>query len=275
MPLNWAESIINRWGYAVMKDLTVSLIQASPYWEDIEANMDLFDHRIDEIKESTDLIVLPEMFTTGFTMNAPDLAQPMTGSTVRWLKSKSQQKYADILGSIIIKEEGKYYNRLLWAKPNGQLYTYDKEHLFRLAGEEKVYNASHKKLTVEVNGWKIRPFICYDLRFPIWTRNIAPLYDVAIFIANWPEKRSAHWRLLLLARAIENQCYVIGVNRVGEDGNGYPHRGDSSIIDAQGNILFQKPDETCTLTIQLQYKPMADYRKYFPAWMDADREVLR
>jgi len=258
----------------VRKNLTVSLIQTSLYWEDIQANIDMFDCKIDEIKEPIDLIVLPEMFTTGFTMNAENLAQPMTGSTVKWLKNKSQQKQADILGSIIVNEEGNHYNRLLWAKPNGQLFTYDKEHLFRLAGEEKIYSASHKKLTVELNGWKIRPFICYDLRFPIWTRNLFPFYDVAIFIANWPEKRSAHWRLLLQARAIENQCYVIGVNRVGMDGNQYPHRGDSSIIDPQGNILFQIPDDICTTTHQLKYKPIADYRKYFPAWMDADREVL-
>lgn len=256
------------------QDLTVSLIQTAVYWEDIEANIELFDQKINDIKEATDLIILPEMFTTGFTMNAQALAQSMTGSAVRWLKEKSQQKQADILGSVIIEENGKYYNRLVWAKPNGPLYTYDKAHLFRLAGEEKIYSTNLKKLTVELNGWRIRPFICYDLRFPIWTRNIHPLYDLAIFIANWPEKRSAHWRVLLQARAIENQCYVIGVNRVGNDGDGYPHRGDSSIIDAQGNIIIQQPDEMCTITRQLKYRPMAVYRKYFPAWMDADREVF-
>lgn len=257
-----------------MQDLKVTVIQTELFWEDIDANINLFDKKIDEIAENTDLIVLPEMFTTGFTMHAADCAQDMNGSAVSWIKEKAGEKKADIAGSVIIEEGGKYYNRLLWAKPGGELFTYDKEHLFRLAGEEKVYSASHKKITVDVNGWKIRPFICYDLRFPIWTRNIEPLYDVAIFIANWPQKRSAHWRLLLQARAVENQCYVIGVNRVGEDGNGYPHGGDSSIIDAQGRIIFQQSDEACTFTGSLSHKAITSYRKYFPAWMDTDKTVV-
>ncbi len=257
-----------------MQDLTVTLVQTALFWEDIEANIALFDEKIDAITEETDLIILPEMFTTGFTMNAANLAQRMDGSGVSWLRQKSEEKGTDIAGSVIIEEAGKYYNRLIWAKPTGEIVTYDKEHLFRLAGEEKVYSASHKKITVELNGWRIRPFVCYDLRFPIWTRNLEPLYDVAIFIANWPEKRSAHWRLLLQARAVENQCYVIGVNRVGEDGNGYPHRGDSSVVDVQGNILFQKENEACVHTARLSHEKMAKYRKYFPAWMDADRELI-
>lgn len=257
-----------------MEDLNVTVIQTELYWEDIDANINLFDKKIDGITEDTDLIVLPEMFSTGFTMNAAECAQDLDGSAVSWIRRKAVGKDADIVGSVIIEEGGKYYNRLLWAKPGGELFTYDKEHLFRLAGEEKVYSASHRKITVDVKGWKIRPFVCYDLRFPIWTRNIEPLYDVAIFIANWPKKRSAHWRLLLEARAVENQCYVIGVNRVGEDGNGYPHRGDSSIIDPQGSIIFQQADEACTFTASLSYEAMAKYRKYFPAWMDADKTVV-
>lgn len=257
-----------------MQDLTVTLIQTELFWEDIEANINLFDEKIDDIAEETDLIILPEMFSTGFTMNAENCSQDMGDSAVSWIIEKSRQKATDITGSVIIEEDGKYYNRLIWAKPGGELFTYDKEHLFRLAGEEKVYTASHKKITVELNGWRIRPFICYDLRFPIWTRNIEPLYDVAIFIANWPEKRSAHWRLLLQARAVENQCYVIGVNRVGEDGNGFPHSGDSSVIDTQGNLLFQKQNEACIFTTTLSHRKMVSYRKYFPAWMDADREVV-
>lgn len=257
-----------------MQDLTVTIIQTALFWEDIEANIHLFNQKIDGLTEKTDLIVLPEMFTTGFTMNAAPFAQDMKGSAVSWLKKKAEQKKTDIVGSMIIKEAGKYYNRLIWAKPADNLLTYDKEHLFRLAGEQKVYSASHRKITVELNGWKIRPFICYDLRFPIWTRNLEPLYDVAIFIANWPERRSAHWRLLLQARAIENQCYVIGVNRIGEDGNRYSHRGDSSLIDAQGNIIFQNANEDIIYTHTLSYKKMMDYRKYFPAWMDADSTLV-
>ncbi|MEE8398671.1 MAG: amidohydrolase [Desulfobacterales bacterium] len=258
-----------------MQDLKVTVIQTELFWEDIDANIDLFDKKINDITEDTDLIVLPEMFSTGFTMNAAEYAQTADGSAVAWIKAKASEKNADITGSVIIEDRGRYYNRLFWAKPDGALCTYDKEHLFRLAGEEKVYSASHKKITVDVKGWKIRPFICYDLRFPIWTRNIEPLYDVAVFIANWPKKRSAHWRLLLQARAVENQCYVIGVNRVGEDGNGYPHSGDSAIIDAQGKIIFQHADAPCTFTASLSYEAMAKYRKYFPAWMDADKTVVK
>ena len=257
-----------------MQDLTVTLIQTELFWEDIDANIRLFDEKIDGIVEETDLIILPEMFSTGFTMNAENCAQGMGDSAVSWIIEKSRQKATDIAGSVIIREDGKYYNRLIWAKPGGDVFTYDKEHLFRLAGEEKIYSATHRKITVTLNGWKIRPFICYDLRFPIWTRNIVPLYDLAIFVANWPEKRSAHWRLLLQARAVENQSYVIGVNRVGEDGNGYPHSGDSAVLDPQGHIIFEKRHEACIFTTTLSREKMEKYRKYFPAWMDADHEVV-
>lgn len=256
-----------------MQDLTVTLIQTELLWEDIESNIAAFDEKIDRLNEDTDLIVLPEMFTTGFTMNAKEFAQDMSGPSIKWLKKKSQQKNADIVGSIIIRSEGNFYNRLVWAKPDGKMFTYDKKHLFSFSGEEKVYGAGRKKITVDLLGWKIRPFICYDLRFPIWTRNLEPLYDIAIFIANWPEKRSMHWKLLLQARAIENQCFVLGVNRVGKDGNGYPHSGDSSIIDPNGKIIFQKRNEPCTFTTILSYSKMQDYRKYFPALMDADRDL--
>lgn len=257
-----------------MQDLTVTLIQTELSWENIDANIERFDEKIDSIAETTDLIILPEMFSTGFTMNAENCAQDMGGSAVSWIRGKSKQKATDITGSVIIEEGGKYYNRLIWAKPGGEMFTYDKEHLFRLAGEEKIYSATHRKITVTLNDWKIRPFICYDLRFPIWTRNIMPLYDLAIFVANWPQKRSAHWRLLLQARAVENQSYVVGVNRVGKDGNGYPHSGDSAVIDPQGDIILEKRHEACIVTTTLSREKMENYRKYFPAWMDADREIV-
>lgn len=253
-----------------MRDLTIALIQAELVWEDIELNLALFDNIIDAISHEVRLIVLPEMFTTGFTMNARNLAQDMEGSSVNWLKEKSRQKKTDIVGSMIIKEKGCIFNRILWAKPTGELFSYDKRHLFRMAGEEKVYSAGDKNITIGLYGWKIRPFICYDLRFPVWTRNIANQYDIAIFVANWPEKRSFHWKLLLQARAIENQCYVIGVNRVGTDGNGITYSGDSSIIDPTGNILFQKSYAPCTHTASISYVAIQSYRESFPAWMDAD-----
>jgi len=257
-----------------MQDLTVTLIQTELFWEDIPANLAMLDRKIDGIAEKTDVIVLPEMFTTGFTMNAGKLAESMNGAAVSWITAKSRQKNAHILGSVIIEEGKRYFNRLLWAKPDGGLLTYDKKHLFRMAGEHKVYSPGNSHLTVEVNGWKLRSFICYDLRFPIWVRNIANSYDAAIYVANWPGKRAPHWKLLLPARAVENQCYVIGVNRVGEDGNGLLYSGGSSIIDPLGNILFQHADIPSIFTTTLNYERIREYRENFAAWQDADGDAV-
>ena len=257
-----------------MRDLKITLIQTELLWEDIDANISLFNEKISAIGEKTDLVILPEMFTTGFSLNASKLGQGMDGPSVKWLQEKSNKIDADITGSIIVKFEGKYYNRLFWAKPDGELFIYDKRHLFRFAEEEKVYTAGDNNITVELNGWKIRPFICYDLRFPAWTRNIGKQYDIAVFIANWPEKRATHWKSLLQARAIENQCYAIGVNRVGTDGNGLFYSGDSSVIDPLGKVIFQKHDEECTYTAELSYHALREYRKTFPAWMDADTDMI-
>jgi omega-amidase len=253
-----------------MQDLKVTVVQTELIWEDCDRNIARFDEIIDRIEE-THLVILPEMFTTGFSMEAQQLAQTMNGSSVQWLREKSRKREIDITGSIIIEERGKYYNRLIWAKPDGGIFTYDKKHLFRISGEEKVYSAGASKVTVEINGWKLRPFICYDLRFPLWTRNLGNEYDVAIFIANWPEKRSAHWKVLLQARAVENQSYVVGVNRVGTDGKGFYHSGDSSIIDPRGEILFRKSHEECIHTEELSAAQLEEYRASFPFWMDADR----
>jgi len=257
-----------------MRDLIITLIQTAPVWEDINDNLSLFNEKIHDINEKTDLIILPEMFTTGFSMNAANLAQDINGSSIKWLQVNSTLINTDIVGSIIFKSNNMYFNRLLWAKPDGRLFTYDKKHLFRFAGEEKTYSAGAENITVELKGWKIRPFICYDLRFPVWTRNIKNQYDIAVFIANWPEKRSMHWKSLLQARAIENQSYVIGVNRVGVDGNGLFYSGDSSVIDPCGKVIFQKHDEECTYTTVLSFNPLEDYRKTFPAWMDSDDEMI-
>jgi len=258
-----------------MQDLRITLVQTHLFWEEIDRNIDLFDHRIDEIGEATDLIVLPEMFTTGFSMNAEKLSQEMSGPSVAWLRQKSKEKGVDITGSMIIREEGRYFNRLLWVKPDGGLFSYDKKHLFRYAGEDTVYSPGENLLTVALNGWHIRPFICYDLRFPVWARNVGNRYDVAIFIANWPEKRALHWKNLLQSRAIENQCYVIGVNRIGEDGKGLSHSGDSSVIDPQGSILFHRRNQACIHTATLPHAPLMAYREAFPVWKDADDFALR
>ncbi|MEJ2656825.1 MAG: amidohydrolase [Desulfobacterales bacterium] len=258
-----------------MQDLKVTLIQSELVWEDIGANLSEFDDRIAAIKEDTHLIILPEMFSTGFSMNAVGLAQDMTGSAVQWLRKKSSDIHTDIVGSIMINDQGKYYNRLIWAKPEGDLFTYDKRHLFRMAGEEKVYSAGSKTITVKLNDWHIRPFICYDLRFPAWTRNMKNQYDAAIFIANWPERRAEHWKVLLQARAVENQCYVLGVNRVGTDGNGLTYSGDSSIIDPWGTVIFQKSNQPVTYSTQLSYELLKRSREGFPVWMDADHDIIR
>jgi len=257
-----------------MNDLTITLIQTELFWEDIPSNLSMFDQKIDRITDETDLIILPEMFNTGFSNKAHLLAETMTGSSTEWMKQKSRQKQVDITGSLIIRENGKYYNRLIWAKPDGRFFIYDKKHLFQMSGEDKIFSPGEKNILVEQVGWKIRPFICYDLRFPVWTRNIENQFDVAIFVANWPEMRSSHWKLLLQARAVENQCFIIGVNRVGTDGNGHPFSGDSSVIDPRGNILFQLKNEAAIHTTTLSYAVLKEYRESFPAWMDADGDII-
>lgn len=253
-----------------MQDLTVTILQCELAWEDPAANLAFFDNRLEQSIEQTDLVVLPEMFTTGFSMNARELAQDMDGSAVAWIQEASARHQVDITGSMIIREGQRYYNRLIWAKPDGTLQTYDKRHLFRMSGEHEVYSAGSQTITVGLKGWNIRPFVCYDLRFPAWTRNVKKQYDLAVFVANWPAPRSMHWTTLLKARAIENQCYVIGVNRVGTDGNGLPYDGNSSIIDPMGTVLYQQKDTPVIHTAKLTFDTLTSYRKSFPAWMDAD-----
>ncbi len=256
-----------------MQDLKVTLIQSALFWEDIEANLAMFDARIDALQTPGDLIILPEMFSTGFSMRPQKLAESMNGRAVTWIRQKATSREVAITGSIMIREDGSYYNRLIWAEPGGGLATYDKKHLFRYAGEHKVYSPGNRLLTVSLKGWKIRPFICYDLRFPLWTRNFDNAYDLAIFVANWPERRSAHWRCLLVARAIENQAYVIGVNRIGDDGNGYYHSGDSAVIDPAGKTVFTMSHAPCSKTVPLSASAVTAYRSGFPAWQDADRDL--
>ncbi|MGD9189458.1 MAG: amidohydrolase [Desulfobacteraceae bacterium] len=257
-----------------MQDLKVTLIQADLDWEKIEANLEMFDASIDAIAEPCDLIVLPEMFSTGFSMSAETLAEPMSGKAVTWMQAKAQASKTVITGSLIIGQSDKFYNRLVWARPDGSLATYDKKHLFRYADEDSVYTAGGERITMDLKGWRVRPFICYDLRFPIWCRNLDLAYDLALFVANWPARRSAHWRKLLVARAIENQSYVIGVNRVGIDGNGHAYDGASAIINPLGEAVFEGTDKAITQTATLSYRQLADYRKAFPAWKDADSDLV-
>jgi omega-amidase len=257
-----------------MQDLTVTLIQADLCWEDIDANLEMFDRHIDGLEQPGELIILPEMFSTGFSMAARRLAEPMTGKAVTWITEKAAAQNAVITGSLMIKDGGRYYNRLLWARPDGRVVSYDKKHLFRYAGEEKIYAPGQALCTWQIKQWRIRPFVCYDLRFPIWCRNLNQAYDLALFVANWPAKRALHWRQLLIARAIENQAYVIGVNRVGTDGNGHGYDGGSAALDPTGNALFEAGSQPAIHTLTLSGQHLQTYRNAFPAWMDADQEML-
>lgn len=244
-----------------MKDqLTVSLLQTELAWEDPDANFQYLNTLLQRLQPGqTDLIILPEMFTTGFSMNASELAEPVQGTAYNWMAEKAAALHAVITGSIIVEESGKYYNRLLWVRPDGSFSHYDKRHLFTLAGEEKVYQQGQAHLLVEHKGWKIMPLICYDLRFPVWSRNTMG-YDLLLYVANWPSKRRAAWKSLLAARAIENQAYTIGVNRIGEDGNGYPHAGDSSVFDYSGAALLQASDVESIFTLTLDPQKQDNFR---------------
>ena len=253
-----------------MQDLKVTIVQCELAWEDPTANLAFFDRCFHESIGATDLVVLPEMFTTGFSMNAGSLAQEMSGDTVAWMRETAARSKAVVTGSFIARDGDRFYNRLVWARPDGTASHYDKRHLFRMSGEHEVYSAGKSIITETLKGWRLRPFVCYDLRFPTWTRNVDNAYDAAVFVANWPAPRSMHWRTLLRARAIENLSYVIGVNRVGEDGNQRVYDGSSSILGPAGEILFQRQNESVIHTQTLSFASLAAYRESFPAWMDAD-----
>ncbi|MFH1981988.1 MAG: amidohydrolase [Pseudomonadota bacterium] len=257
-----------------MPDLSVTLVQSDLVWEDSAANLAALKGQLPSGEMDTDLIVLPEMFATGFSMNPAPIAQTMDGPAVQWMRALAAEKTAAVTGSLIIAEDGNYYNRLIWAAPDGAIATYDKRHRFRMAGEHDVYAAGNRLLTVDWRGWRIRPFICYDLRFPLWTRNLDNAYDVALFVANWPERRAPHWRQLLIARAIENLSYVVGVNRVGTDGNGVFYSGDSAVIAPEGEVLFESRIDAGCHTQVLSRERLDTYRQTFPAWMDADQDML-
>lgn len=223
------------------EDFKVALLQIDLVWENAEENRINITNHLIELNDTVDLIVLPEMFTTGFTMNAVEHSEEMTDDTVNWMQKMAAQKHAAIIGSIIIKENDKYYNRLLFVHPSGKIETYDKRHTFSLAGEHKVYEKGSSKLVIDYRGWKICPMICYDLRFPVWSRNTED-FDILIYVANWPKTRIKAWDTLLEARAIENMCYTIGVNRVGEDGNGYEYVGHSAVYDMLGERIDELKD---------------------------------
>jgi len=258
-----------------MENLKITVFQGHLFWENIDKNLQNISLRLAGIREKTDLIILPEMFTTGYSMNAEKLAEPMYGKSMQWMQETAQKFGAVVTGSLIIEEAGNYYNRLIWMRPDGTYAQYDKRHLFTMAKEEDTYTGGRDKLIVELNGWKICPVICYDLRFPVWLRNVDAEYDLLIVVANWPERRSLHWRTLISARAIENLAYVIGVNRVGHDGNEVYHSGDSTCIDPAGNVVYYKRDEEDVYTFSILAEEVIKARRYFPFLKDADTFTLQ
>jgi omega-amidase len=287
-----------------MQDLSVTLIQTDLYWENPTANLANLEEKIAQISTQTDLIILPEMFNSGFTMNAKSVAEPMNFTTFKWLRQQAKKANAVITGSFIVKEGEQYFNRLIWMRPDGSFEKYDKRHLFRMGHEHLTFTGGTERIIVELKGWKICPLICYDLRFPVWSRNnqvvsqkskvvsqnleIQPenfddqplttydslTYDLLIYVANWPAVRSQVWDVLLQARAIENQSYCIGVNRVGDDGMGLHYSGNSAVIDFKGNPVFHQKDLGLIHTQILNHQELIDFRTKFPAYLDADDFIM-
>lgn len=274
-----------------MNTLTITTIQTKLFWEDKKANLQMLEKKINGIGEKTEVVILPEMFSTGFSMQSEKLAESMEGETVKWMKDMATKNKIILTGSIIIKDEGEYYNRLFWMLPNGQFGYYDKRHLFCLANEDEHYSAGNKRLIASVKRWKINLQICYDLRFPVWSRNRLvqipanetdeenaaqqPEYDLLIYVANWPDKRSHAWRTLLMARAIENQSYVVGVNRVGTDNNDFNYMGDTMVVDPLGEKLYHLVNEEGINTITLQKEKLDEVRTNIPFWKDGDEFTIQ
>lgn len=245
----------------------------------------MLEQKIRSVKERTEVVILPEMFSTGFSMKPEQFAETMEGETVQWMKRIAAEKKIILTGSLMIQENSDYYNRLVWMLPNGQFGVYDKRHRFAYAGEDEHYTAGSKRLIASVKGWKINLLICYDLRFPVWSRNTPitspedgqeqrPEYDMLIYVANWPDRRSLAWRTLLQARAIENQSYVVGVNRVGDDPNNIHYQGESMVIDPMGEILYCKKEDEDIFTITLEKEQLNTVREKLPFWKDADQFII-
>lgn len=265
-----------------MNLLHITTIQSQLFWENKKANLEMFTEKIG-LAGKTQIIVLPEMFNTGFSMQPEKFAEGMDGETVGWMRDMAASHRVILTGSLMIVENGEFYNRLVWMLPNGHFGFYNKRHLFAYAGEHEHYTPGNKRLVASVNGWKINLQVCYDLRFPVWSRQqitiepgqpATPEYDVLIYVANWPERRSHAWKSLLVARAIENQCFVVGVNRVGNDGQNIYHSGDSMVIDPLGDTIYHCKDLEDIKTIALEKEKLDVIRNRFPFWKDADSYTL-
>lgn len=249
--------------------MKIAIIQSDLYWEDASRNRKNFESKINQIDSEVNLVVLPEMFSTGFTMNAVEVAETMQSETVSWLQSLAKQKNFAITGSLIIVENEKYYNRMLFVFPSGEIQHYDKRHLFSLAGEDKFYTNGNKKVIVEYLDWKICLQVCYDLRFPVFARNVEN-YDLLLYVANWPKVRTNAWDSLLKARAIENLSYVLGVNRVGLDANNYEHIGHSQAIDFLGNFILEPQESEAVFIVELDKRIMLETREKLDFLSDKD-----
>lgn len=255
--------------------LTFTLLQSDLKWEDPVANRQMFESKIASISGRKEIVVLPEMFTTGFSMRPSSLAETMQGETLTWMKRVAATQKIILTGSMIAEDHGAYYNRLIWMQPNGEYGYYDKRHLFTLSGEDEEFSPGEKKFIAQVNGWKVCTQVCYDLRFPVWCRqNPENHYDVLLFVANWPEKRIKAWKTLLQARAIENQCYVVAVNRIGTDGNGLKYTGESCVIDPMGDAQFCESNKEDRFTFTLDKDLIHDTRQRFQFLHDADHFVI-
>jgi omega-amidase len=264
-----------------MQTLNVSLVQGATRWHDAPANREYYGSLVRRVAGQSDLVVLPETFLSGFSNDTLSAAEGMDGGGVAWMRALAGEVNAVVTGSLAIREGDQVYNRLIWARPDGGFAQYDKRHLFRMAGEHTRYGGGTERLIVELKGWRILPQVCYDLRFPVWLRNRrlesaagGMDYDLALFVANWPAPRRQPWRTLLRARAIENLAYVIGVNRVGTDGNDLPYAGDSAVIDPVGESLVELGVQEQVVTVSLDPEPLRAHRGRFPAWMDADDFTL-
>ena len=254
--------------------LKIALIQSDLVWENPKQNRHHFSTKINKLSEPVDLIILPEMFTSGFTMNAKQVAETMTGETLSWMKTLSKEKDAAITGSLVIEEHSSFFNRLVFVQPDGTIHYYDKRHTFTLAGEHNVYKAGQNNIIINYKGWKIKPLVCYDLRFPVWARNVED-YDLIFYVANWPKVRIKAWDTLLQARAIENMSYCIGVNRVGLDGNAYEYSGHSAAYDVLGKRIDAIPyDKEATEIITLDKTHIETYRNKLGFLNDQDQFIL-
>jgi omega-amidase len=262
-----------------MQDLTVTLIQTNLFWEDPGKNIEHFTGLLDRITEPADLILLPEMFNTGFTINTASCGESMEGPSILFLKEKSREKNTPIMATLIVKEENKFFNRMVCAFPDGHLETYDKRHLFRLVEEYKILKGGNKRTVISIKGWNIMPIICYDLRFPVWSKNTYKdgkyEYDLLVCLANWPNVRAHAWKTLLVGRAIDNQSYTIGLNRVGDDGNGIYHSGDSMVTDAKGQIVVAaEAGKEEIITVTLSAQELRQYRDSFTVGLDWDTFII-